>query len=313
MSIHGSTSSAGSAGRGPSPAAAAAFGRVLTAMVTPFRADGSLDLAGAQRLATHLVDHGHDGLVVSGTTGESPTTSDSEKESLLRAVVEAVGDRARVVAGTGTNDTHHTVELSRAAEKAGAHGLLLVTPYYNKPPQEALVRHFEAAVDAVDLPVLLYDIPGRTGTAIAYDSLLRLAEHDRILGVKDAKGDLFQGSRVMAGTDLAYYSGDDALNLAWLCHGAVGVISVVGHVHGEDYAAMVAATDQGDLAGAIGIHRRLIPSVRAIMDVSSQGAIRAKAALQMLGVIGDRTVRPPLLDATDDEVARLRDALGIAA
>jgi 4-hydroxy-tetrahydrodipicolinate synthase len=303
----------GSAGHGPSPAAAAAFGRVLTAMVTPFRADGSLDLAGAQRLATHLVDHGHDGLVISGTTGESPTTSDSEKESLLRAVVEAVGDRARVVAGTGTNDTHHTVELSRAAEKAGAHGLLLVTPYYNKPPQEALIRHFEAAVDAVDLPALLYDIPGRTGTAIEYDSLLRLAEHERILGVKDAKGDLFQGSRVMAGTDLAYYSGDDALNLAWLCHGAVGVISVVGHVHGEDYAALVAATDEGDLASAIGIHRRLIPSVRAIMDVSSQGAIRAKAALQLLGVIGDRTVRPPLLDATDDEVARLRDALGIAA
>ncbi|HEY4314835.1 MAG TPA: 4-hydroxy-tetrahydrodipicolinate synthase [Actinomycetes bacterium] len=282
-------------------------------MVTPFRADGSLDLAGAQRLATHLVDHGHDGLVISGTTGESPTTSDSEKESLLRAVVEAVGDRARVVAGTGTNDTHHTVELSRAAEKAGAHGVLLVTPYYNKPPQEALIRHFEAAVDAVDLPALLYDIPGRTGTAIEYDSLLRLAEHERILGVKDAKGDLFQGSRVMAGTDLAYYSGDDALNLAWLCHGAVGVISVVGHVHGEDYAAMMAATDRGDLASAIGIHRRLIPSVRAIMDVSSQGAIRAKAALQLLGVIGDRTVRPPLLDATDDEVARLRDALGIAA
>jgi 4-hydroxy-tetrahydrodipicolinate synthase len=305
--------SAGPTGRGPSPAAAAAFGRVLTAMVTPFRADGSLDLAGAQRLATHLVDHGHDGLVISGTTGESPTTSDSEKESLLRAVVEAVGDRARVVAGTGTNDTHHTVELSRAAEKAGAHGLLLVTPYYNKPPQEALIRHFEAAVDAVDLPALLYDIPGRTGTAIAYDSLLRLAEHDRILGVKDAKGDLFEGSRVMAGTDLAYYSGDDALNLAWLCHGAVGVISVVGHVHGEDYAAMVAATDRGDLASAIGIHRRLIPSVRAIMDLSSQGAIRAKAALQLLGVIGDRTVRAPLLDATDDEVARLRDALGIAA
>jgi 4-hydroxy-tetrahydrodipicolinate synthase len=282
-------------------------------MVTPFRADGALDLAGAQRLATHLVDHGHDGLVISGTTGESPTTSDAEKESLIRAVVEAVGDRARVVAGTGTNDTHHTVELSRSAEKAGAHALLLVTPYYNKPPQEALVRHFEAAVDAVDLPVLLYDIPGRTGTAIAYDSLLRLAEHERILGVKDAKGDLFQGSRVMASTDLAYYSGDDALNLAWLCHGAVGVISVVGHVHGEDYAAMVAATDQGDLASAIGIHRRLIPSVRAIMDLSSQGAIRAKAALQLLGVIDDRTVRPPLLEATDDEVARLRDALGIAA
>ena len=162
-------------------------------MVTPFRADGGLDLDAAQRLATHLVDHGHDGLVVSGTTGESPTTTDDEKERLLRAVVEAVGDRARVVAGSGTNDTHHTVELSRSAEKAGAHGLLLVTPYYNKPPQEALVRHFQTAADAIDLPVMLYDIPGRTGTPIEYDSLVRLAEHERILAVKDAKGDLFEG------------------------------------------------------------------------------------------------------------------------
>jgi 4-hydroxy-tetrahydrodipicolinate synthase len=291
--------------------AAAAFGRVLTAMVTPFRADGSLDLDAAQRLATHLVEHGHDGVVVSGTTGESPTTSDGEKEQLLRAVVEAVGDRARVVAGTGSNDTHHTVELSRSAEKAGAHGLLIVTPYYNKPPQESLVRHFETAVDAVDLPVILYDIPARTGTPIEYDSLMRLAEHERILAVKDAKGDLFEGSRVMAGTDLAYYSGDDPMNLAWLTHGGTGVISVVGHVHGDDYAAMVAAIDRGDLAEALGIHRRLIPSVRAIMDKGSQGAIRAKAALQLLGVIPERTVRMPLLDATDAEVARLRDALGV--
>ena len=297
----------------PSGPAAAAFGRVLTAMVTPFRADGSLDLEAAQRLAGHLVDHGHDGLVVSGTTGESPTTSDDEKERLVRAVVEAVGDRARVVAGTGTNDTHHTVELSRTAEKAGAHGLLLVTPYYNKPPQEALVRHFQAAADAVDLPVLLYDIPGRTGTPIEYASLVRLAAHDRILGVKDAKGDLFEGSRVMAETGFAYYSGDDAMNLAWLTHGATGVISVVGHVRGDDYAAMVAAVDRGDLAEALAIHRRLIPAVRAIMDRSSQGAIRAKAALQLHGVIPERAVRQPLLEASDDEVARLREVLGTGA
>src|SRR3954464_7684516 len=250
----------------------APFGRVLSAMVTPFDSDGRLDLEAAAGLATHLVDdHGHDGLVISGTTGESPTTSDSEKESLLRAVVEAVGDRAKVVAGTGTNDTQHTVELSRSAEKAGAHGLLIVTPYYNKPPQESLVRHFETAVDAVDLPVILYDIPSRTGTPIEYDSLMRLAEHERILAVKDAKGDLFEGSRVMAGTDLAYYSGDDAMNLAWLTHGGVGVISVVGHIHGDDYAAMVAAVARGDLTEALGIHRRLIPSVRAIMDRGSQG------------------------------------------
>jgi 4-hydroxy-tetrahydrodipicolinate synthase len=297
----------------PSTAAATAFGRVLTAMVTPFRADGSLDLEAAQRLATHLVDHGHDGLVVSGTTGESPTTTDDEKERLVRAVVEAVGDRARVVAGSGTNDTHHTIELSRAAEKAGAHGLLIVTPYYNKPPQEALVRHFVAAADSVDLPVILYDIPARTGTPIEHDSLVRLAEHERILAVKDAKGDLFEGSRVMASTDLAYYSGDDAMNLAWLTHGGIGVISVVGHVHGDEYAAMVAAVDRGDLPAALGIHRRLIPAVRAIMDRSSQGVIRAKAALQLAKVIPERTVRAPLLDATDDEVARLREALGTVA
>jgi 4-hydroxy-tetrahydrodipicolinate synthase len=293
----------------PSPAAAA-FGRVLTAMVTPFHADGSLDLDSAQRLATHLVDHGHDGLVVSGTTGESPTTSDAEKERLLRAVLEAVGDRARVVAGTGTNDTRHTVELSQAAEKAGAHGLLVVTPYYNKPPQEALVRHFETAADAVGVPVILYDIPGRTATPIGFEAMLRLARHERILAVKDAKGDLFQASRVMAETDLAYYSGDDPMNLAWLTHGGTGVISVVGHVRGADYAAMVAAVDAGDLPVALGLHRRLIPAVRAVMDSASQGAIRAKAALQLQGVLPTRTVRPPLLDASDAEVQLLRDALG---
>ena len=293
----------------PEESAAGAFGRVLTAMATPFREDGSLDLDGAAALATHLVDHGHDGLVVSGTTGESPTTSDSEKDQLLRAVVEAVGHRARVVAGTGTNDTHHTIELSRSAEKAGAHGLLLVTPYYSKPPQAALVAHFRAAADAVDLPVMLYDIPGRTGTAIERDSLLALAEHERILAVKDAKGDLFEGSQVMAESDLAYYSGDDPLNLAWLTHGAVGVVSVVGHVHGRDYAEMVGAVERNDLVAALAVHRRLIPSVRAIMDRSSQGAVRVKAALQLLGVLSGRTVRPPLLPATDAEVELLRAAL----
>ena len=304
-----SGTSPSTASSAPDQAAAAAFGRVLTAMVTPFRADGSLDLDAAQSLAAHLVDQGHDGLVVSGTTGESPTTSDDEKERLLRAVVEAVGDRARVVAGTGTNDTRHTVELTRAAEKAGAHGVLLVTPYYNKPPQEALVRHFVAAADSVDLPVMLYDIPGRTGTPIEYSSLVRLAGHDRILAVKDAKGDLFEGSRVMAESGLAYYSGDDAMNLGWLTHGATGVVSVVGHVHGADYAAMVAAVGRGDLAEALAIHRRLIPAVLAVMDKSSQGVIRAKAALQSAGLIPERAVRPPLLPATDDEVDLVRTTL----
>jgi 4-hydroxy-tetrahydrodipicolinate synthase len=285
--------------------ARASFGRVLTAMVTPFTADGDLDIDGAQRLASHLVDRGLDGLVVSGTTGESPTTSDAEKERLVRAVVEAVGDRARVVAGAGTNDTHHTIELCRSAEKAGAHGLLLVTPYYNKPPQPALVRHFQMAADATELPVMLYDIPGRTGTAIEFDSFAALAQHERIIAVKDAKGDLFEGSRVMAETGLAYYSGDDALNLAWLTHGAVGVVSVVAHVAAAEYAEMVAAIERSDLATALDLHRRLLPVVRAVMARSSQGAITATAAVHTAGIIGSRAMRPPLIDATDEEVAVL--------
>jgi len=287
-----------------------AFGRVLTAMVTPLHADGSVDLDAVAALAEHLVDRGHDGLVISGTTGESATTSDAEKEQVLRAVLDAVGSRARVVAGVGTNDTHHTIQLARTAEKVGAHGLLLVTPYYNRPPQASLVAHFTAAADATGLPVMLYDIPGRTGTAIEHDTLLRLAEHDRIIAVKDAKGDLFESSRVMAATDLVYYSGDDAMNLAWLAHGGVGVVSVVGHLHGRDYAAMVAAVDRGDLAAALEVHRRLLPSVQVIMDRSSQGVIRVKAALQLLGLIPERTVRLPLLPASEDEMALLREVLG---
>ena len=289
-----------------------AFGRVLTAMVTPFTADGGLDLDAAQRLAAHLVDAGNDGLVVSGTTGESATTTDAEKEQLVRAVVEAVGDRARVVAGAGTNDTHHTVELARAAEKAGAHALLLVTPYYNKPPQEGLARHFETAADATGLPVMLYDIPARTGTPIETETLLRLAAHDRIVAVKDAKGDLTAGSEVMARTDLAYYSGDDPLNLAWLTHGGVGVVSVVAHVTAGRYAEMIRAVDSGDLGTAIRIHREQLPVVRAIMNKSSQGAIMAKAAVHALGVIPARTTRPPLIDATDAQVTELRAALETA-
>src|SRR5919107_5213495 len=256
----------------------APFGRVLTAMVTPFTDDGKLDVEGAQRLATHLVEHGHDGLVVSGTTGESATTTDEEQVTVLRAVLEAVGDRAHVVAGAGTNDTAHSIEKARAAEAAGAHGLLVVTPYYNKPPQSGLVAHFTAVADATGLPVMLYDIPGRSGVPIATETLVRMAEHDRVVAVKDAKGDFFATSWVMARTDLAVYSGDDALNLGWLAHGAVGVVSVVAHVAGPRYAAMVRAVDDGDLATAQRIHRELLPAVRGIMTVT-QGAIMVKAAL----------------------------------
>jgi 4-hydroxy-tetrahydrodipicolinate synthase len=289
-----------------------AFGTVLTAMVTPFTRDRALDLDAAQRVAAHLVDRGCNGLVVSGTTGESPTTSDREKDELLRAVLDAVGDRARVVAGVGSNDTAHTVESAQAAEKAGAHGLLVVTPYYNKPPQPALVAHFTSVADVSGLPVMLYDIPGRTGTPIETDSLLRLAEHDRVLAVKDAKGDLFAGSRVMAAGGLAYYSGDDALNLPWLAVGAVGVVSVVSHVAAKQYVEMVRCVAASDLPGALNLHRKLLPVVRTLMAPSSQGAVQAKAAMEVLGVIPSRATRQPLLDASDDEVALLRDVLSTA-
>jgi 4-hydroxy-tetrahydrodipicolinate synthase len=283
----------------------APFGRVLTAMVTPFTEDGSLDLDAAQRLATHLVDAGNDGLVISGTTGESPTTSDDEAARLLQAVIDAVGDRATVVAGAGSFDTTHSVHLARQAAKCGADGLLVVTPYYSKPPQAGLVRHFTSVADATDLPMMLYDIPGRTATKIATETLLRLADHEHIVAVKDATGDLFGGSVVMAETGLAYYSGDDALNLAWLTHGAVGVVSVVGHVAAGEYATMVRAVDAADLAAALAIHRRLLPAVTALMT-RTQGAITAKAALQLMGVLPTRKMRPPLVDATEDEVDQLR-------
>jgi 4-hydroxy-tetrahydrodipicolinate synthase len=281
------------------------FGAVAVAMVTPFDEHGGLDLAAAQALATHLVDAGCEALIVSGTTGESPTTTDEEKESLLRAVLEAVGSRARVVAGVGTNDTTHSVELARHAAKVGVHGLLAVCPYYNKPPQAGLVEHFTAVADATDLPVMLYDIPGRTGVPIETETLVRLGEHPQIVAVKDAKGDLYAGAWVLKRTDLAFYSGDDALNLPWLATGASGVVSVVGHVASREYAAMAAAVDAGDLAAARGVNDRLLPAVRGIMT-RTQGAIMAKAALQLAGVLPHRTLRLPLVAATDEQVALLR-------
>lgn len=285
------------------------FGAVLTAMVTPFTAAGDLDLDGAQRLAEHLVALGHDGIVVSGTTGESPTTSDAEKESLLRAVIEAVGERASVVAGVGTNDTRHSLELSHQAAKVGADGLLVVTPYYNKPPAESLVAHFTSVADLTGLPVMLYDIPGRTGVRIGTPVLRRLAENPRVVAVKDATGDLAAGMQLMAETDLAYYCGDDALNLPWLAAGACGLVSVVGHATGRLNAELVAAVDAGDLARARDLNARMAGVVATVMSPASQGAIRAKAAMEVLGVIGSRATRAPLLPATEDEVDEVRRAL----
>ncbi|RIV40781.1 4-hydroxy-tetrahydrodipicolinate synthase [Micromonospora radicis] len=280
------------------------FGRVITAMVSPFTADGALDLDGAARLADHLVaTQGNDALVVNGTTGESPTTTDAEKELLIRVVVEAVGDRARVLAGVGTNDTRHTIELSAAAEKAGAHGLLVVTPYYNKPPQAGLLRHFTAVADASGLPVMLYDIPHRSGVPIETETLVRLAEHGRIVAVKDAKSDLTATSWVTSRTELAFYSGEDSLTLPALAVGAVGVVGTSTHFTGAATKQMIDAYDAGDMATALALHRRLLPLFTGIFR--TQGTILVKAGLTVQGLPAG-PVRPPLVDATEDQLAQLR-------
>ncbi|WP_055556914.1 4-hydroxy-tetrahydrodipicolinate synthase [Streptomyces sp. NBRC 110028] len=279
------------------------FGRVLTAMVTPFTADGALDLDGAQRLATHLVDAGNDGLIVNGTTGESPTTSDVEKAELVRAVVEAVGDRAHVVAGAGTNDTRHSVELARGAEQAGAHGLLAVTPYYSKPPQEGLLRHFTAIANATGLPVMLYDIPGRSGVPISTETMVRLAEHPRIVANKDAKGDLGRASWAIARSRLAWYSGDDMLNLPLLSVGAVGFVSVVGHLVSPELRAMLEAHLQGDVAKATEIHQQLLPVFTGMFR--TQGVITSKAALALQGLPAG-PLRLPLVELTPEETEQLK-------
>ncbi len=286
----------------PSAGRAAPFGRVLTAMVTPFLEDLSVDLAGVQRLAAHLVDHGNDGLVVNGTTGESPTTTDHEQQQVVQAVVEAVGDRAMVVAGASSNDTVHAIERGRMAEKAGAHALLVVSPYYNRPPQAGVLKHLTLVADATELPVMLYDIPGRTGVAIDTDTLVRAAEHERILAVKDAKGDLSAASWVMRRSDLAWYSGEDVLNLPLLSIGATGMVSVAGHLVGERLLAMVTAYRSGEVEEARRLHNALLPVYTGIFR--TQGVMTVKAALAHLGITGS-AVRPPLVDLTSDELHRL--------
>jgi 4-hydroxy-tetrahydrodipicolinate synthase len=285
----------------------APFGRMLTAMITPMTPDGAVDYDGAARLAAYLVDDmRNEGLVVSGTTGESPTTTDAEKDRLLRTVLEAVGDRAKVVAGVGTNVTAHTRELAIAAERAGAHGLLVVTPYYSKPAQDALAAHFTAVADATGLPMLIYDIPGRTGAAVATETLMRLSAHPRIAGVKDAKDDAAATSRVLASTDLVYYCGTDMLNLPWLSLGAAGFISVVGHVVGDRLREMIEVFGSGQPERALRIHRELLPVYIGLFR--NQGLVMTKAALSMLGLPAG-PVRGPLLDASPAERQRLHEDL----
>lgn len=290
-------------------AAKDAFGTVLTAIVTPFTSDGAkVDYDALAALANDLVELGNNGLVVNGTTGESPTTDEHEKLEILRVVKSAVGDRAKIVAGAGSNDTAHSVLLAKEAAKVGVDGLLVVTPYYNKPPQEGIIAHMHAVADSTDLPVMVYDIPGRAGVPIATESLLKLAEHPRILANKDAKGDPWAASQVMAKSDLAYYSGDDGLNLALLALGATGVVSVTGHVVADRHKAMVEAVAKNDLDTAREINRGLVPITEGIMTRVG-GAIMVKAALDLLGRPGGGFLRLPLIPATGAQREVLRTDL----
>ena len=280
------------------------FGTLLTAMVTPFGPDGSLDLPAAVRLANHLVDAGCDGLVISGTTGESPTTTDAEKLALLQAVLEAVGDRARIIAGAGTYDTAHSIHLAKACAAEGAHGLLVVTPYYSKPPQAGLIAHFTAVADATPLPVLLYDIPPRSVVPIESETLRALAAHPNIVGVKDAKGDLHAGAQLMAETGLVYYSGDDALNLPWLAMGATGFVSVISHLAAGQLRDLLSAFASGDVTTARKINVAISPLCNAMNRIG--GVTMSKAGLRLQGVeVGDP--RLPQVAATPEQI----DALAV--
>ena len=281
---------------------------MLTAMATAFTDDGAVDLEGTAAIAAHLVENGNDGVVVSGTTGESPTTTVPEDTEILRAVKDAVGDRATVIAGVGTNATAHSVELAVQAEKVGVDAVLLVTPYYNKPGPAGVLHHFTEVARATNLPVMLYDVPGRTGTPIAmstYEAAIRL---DNVASVKHATGNPVD---TIALRELGYdvYSGDDGLLLGYLAHGACGIVSVVGHVAGTQLRQVIEEFDQGDAAASLATFSRLLPVFDAVMGVPNYGATTAKAALQLLGVLDNRNVRGPLVPLDDDELAALRSAL----
>ena len=282
------------------------FGRLLTAMITPFKDDLSIDWAGVEKLAKHLVSTGHDGIVVNGTTGEAPTTSDDEKIEIIKVVRKAVDGKTKVVAGAGNNETSHSVEQAEMAANAGADGLLVVTPYYNKPPQAGIEAHFRAMADATKVPVMLYDIPGRTGVAIEPDTIVKLASHPNIVALKDAKGDVASTSWVIKRCGIPVYSGDDILNLPLLSVGAVGFVSVCGHTVGADLRAMLDSWYSGNSAKALEIHQKLLPVYTGTFR--TQGAILTKAALNMMGLPGGK-VRLPLVDATESQISQLREDL----
>ena len=279
------------------------FGRLLTAMVTPFTKSGEIDWAGVEKIAAHLVSTGHDGIVLNGTTGEAPTTSDDEKDQIIQVVRKVVGDKIKIVAGAGNNETSHSVEQTQRAAKAGADGLLVVTPYYNKPPQAGIQAHFTAMADATDLPVMMYDIPGRTGVEIESDTIIKLAEHKNIVALKDAKGNPAATSWVIKRSSIPVYSGDDILNLPLLSVGAVGFVSVCGHTVGADLRVMLDSWFSGNSSKALEVHQKLLPVFTGTFR--TQGAILTKAALNLMGLPGGFT-RLPLVDATDAQIAQLK-------
>lgn len=284
------------------------FGRLITAMVTPFAPDGSVDLEVTRHLARHLVDTGSDGLVVTGTTGESPTLSDEEKLALYHTVVDELRGRAAVIAGTGTNDTAHSVQLTKGAEQAGVDGILAVTPYYNRPSQEGLEAHFTAIEEATSLPVLLYNIPSRTGRLIEVATVLRLARHERIAGVKDSVGDVSHTTAVLAGapSGFAVYSGDDAATLPLMAIGARGVVSVAAHVVGRQMKSMIEAYLDGKVEEAAVAHRKLAEVWRLLFVEPSPQPV--KAALRLVGIDAGAP-RLPLVEAQRSTIDALRSAL----
>ena len=284
----------------------APFGRLITAMITPFAKDGSIDWDGVATLATHLADHGHDAIAVNGTTGEAPTTKSSEKLEIIKVVKSTVGSRVKVLSGAGDNETSYTVEQAKRSADAGADGLLIVTPYYNKPPQAGIEAHFRAVASATDLPIMMYDIPGRTGVEIESDTIVRLFELSNIVALKDAKGNLAATSDVIARCGIPVYSGDDILNLPFLSIGAVGFVSVCGHTVGSELREMLDAWFAGDTARALEIHQKLIPVFKGTFK--TQGAILTKAAMNLMGLPGG-TTRLPLVDATPAQIATLREDL----
>ena len=286
------------------------FGRLVTAMVTPFAADGSLDLEAAAALATHLVDEQlNDSLVINGTTGESPTTTDDEKLRLLEVVLAAVGDRASIIAGVGSFDTAHTIHSAKAAAALGVDGLLVVTPYYSRPPQDALAAHFLTVADATDVPVMLYDIPHRSGVPIETDTLIQVGQHPHIVAVKDAKGLPAQSAVVMASTNLAYYAGDDAMLLPLMAVGGSGVVGTSTHFTGARTKAVIDAWLAGDTGTALTRCRELLPVYQGVF--ATQGVMLVKAGLNARGrTVGP--VRAPLLDASPAQTSTfvaLLDAL----